>query len=307
MRRGSDSQSAIVSNAGLPINLRTRRQNVVSLAQTAITNRRDDCMTKAKEALLAVLDAAKALIDVVSKERREDIRSEEHAGERDQNEQEITRPAASGCNPIPVSNPQIEPKARWYESHGWWNVVANGVLAFFAFLAFCMARNQWQEAAKQADAAQKQLAQMERQNRLDERAWVFPYTVEGRRKGSNLIHFLVHTKNAGRTPAVKAVASTGCLWPTNNMTPRDVASEIERDEIKPTPCPSVLYPGQDVIFNQTIPDPRTDIYIVGTIIYDDIFGNRHTNQFCYILPFGQEGVFEAPFHNSIDDEQANKQ
>ena len=141
---------------------------------------------------------------------------------------------------------------------------------------------------------------------LDERAWVFVFTIEARREPTNFLHFLIHVKNSGRTPALKATASTGVLWRTNNMTEPDVAAEIDRDERKPTQIPSMIYPGQEVVFNQMAPDLNTGLYIVGTLIYDDIFGRRHTNQFCYISRIGEGGMFAVPFHNSTDDEPPQK-
>src|ERR1700722_16701758 len=71
MRRESDSLSAIVRNAGLPVSLRTHCLNVVTINQTAITNRRDDCMSVIERALRDILNAALAVKEFILKESTE--------------------------------------------------------------------------------------------------------------------------------------------------------------------------------------------------------------------------------------------
>ncbi len=194
-----------------------------------------------------------------------------------------------------------------------WIRVAEFAAFIAAILTAVFIGYQWHEmvksskiAGRQLDVMQRQLDEMKTARELDERAWVMAYDYEPQYT-SNGFFVRVSFKNTGKTPAIECEGHI--FWQTN----RD---KIPTFDIRPPPPEnrSLLAPDEGGIIDSAmfsfqdmagIVNGSKPIFYYGTIWYDDIFGNHHWSQFCWIFgPSLQSGFLKAyslTVHNSCDD------
>jgi hypothetical protein len=251
-------------------------------------------MSKAKEALTHILKAARCLIVVVSDEKTTPI-----AGEK--------KPEASASNQNKAVKPESISETKWRKGV---DIATLTFQLFTLIVAIAFAKiylGQWEAARRQADAAFGQLQEMQVQRKLDERAWVFPYEVVLQREQGNILHFYVHVKNSGKTPASNVANCTGTFYmPYGTGSEKEASDYIATHEPKETPYQSVQYPGQETTIEKTLQDPNKNVYILGNFFYDDVFGGHHFTKFCYVLPAGGKIPLLAGIYNFTDDNLANQ-
>jgi len=293
MRRGSDSRSAIVKNAGLPFSLRTQIEvNIGCLFLVSIIKTRVDCMSKR------------------NKPRNKKGRSKEGQSRTSQKDKEVP-PAASAApnlttgvnSPIGTSEERNKPtKIEIWKFR--LEVTAAIIGVCLAVIYFCQ---MWANL-RQARAAEDQLKEMHSEAVRAERAWVY-VEVKDNMLMQESTNFVLHAKiiNSGKTIGIL----TGTI------------SAVSTDESK-IPTHDPIAGGQSVILN-----PRTDesifqefvisvpiaafqnsrgVYFCGTVFYRDIFGDSHWTEFCYHFSEGGRFGTVTRFHNSSDDaeRQSNK-
>jgi len=155
--------------------------------------------------------------------------------------------------------------------------------------------------------ASEQVAQMKvvvknanNQLRLEQRAWVAPFNISSEAIGNKTI-FKVLFKNTGKTPALNVTA-----W-INRTDRLDQITSID---------PYSLEPGfiliQEGVGNTSTSDSPIEardveaikhglqIYVYGTIRYQDIFGEGHWTQFCYFVGPDLKAFGACKTHNSCD-------
>jgi hypothetical protein len=158
---------------------------------------------------------------------------------------------------------------------------------------------------KQGDAAQKQLAEMQADSRLDQRAWVLTYGCEEIQTSNDFKIFRVIIKNIGKTPAVNV----------QNVIFAGKCTDIDalpRREYQP-PSNGVIIVPNAATEARTLPTNgwmahSGTLYVWGTVWYQDIFTNSHWTRFCYGWDTNNSSYFVAGVHNATDDtepDQAN--
>lgn len=154
---------------------------------------------------------------------------------------------------------------------------------------------------RQAEAADKQLREMQNAREMDERAWVSAYDLEAKSDDQKSACFQILFKNTGKTPAINIRAVLSYNWSTNGIPETD---QFKGDTAKG----SMLPPGTVGNINTPVL-PETEIaaiqqgrdfYVYGTIWYDDVFGSHHWNQFCFQMWKTLRASVGTGFHNGCD-------
>lgn len=175
------------------------------------------------------------------------------------------------------------------------------ICELFTFIAIGLAM--WY-ARKQANAAEGQIVEMQKDRNLDERAWVTPYPiVTSRDNSNNPIFFTLHVENTGKTPALiinahidaatnrYEIESFNTVWPTNATG-------------------EVLYQGTETLVNSRVLSPnetydsgneKVPLFIFGIVEYSDIIGIHHWVRFCYEDDVKTGAIFVTDFGNDIDN------
>ncbi len=151
---------------------------------------------------------------------------------------------------------------------------------------------------RQADAAEKQVAEMQKEHRLDERAWVYPDQMLAD-KTPDGVTFRVSFKNTGKTPALNVSVVMGFV---------QVAAFIPaKDDFLRAQTTSAVLPGGSMNINTPTVSEKIiqvvtnggDGYVFGTVWYDDVFTNHLWNQYC--AKVGPDLKFMATtIHNASD-------
>jgi hypothetical protein len=211
--------------------------------------------------------------------------------------------------PIYVERPKKEEKygIEWWKTRleiaGMLVGLGVGVLLFF----------QWREMVAATKATQGQLNEMKRTRVLDERAWVVATGEIAMSQNNDMVVFSVPYKNTGKTPAINFESVTG--WQTNqSLIPNEdaypflnnhqgVCAPDDGGKLPTAPMPAIIL--SDVSKNSR------QIFIFGTIWYDDIFGGHHWSRFAYSLnqdPMNKSiiRISSLQIHNSCDDAQTNQ-
>jgi hypothetical protein len=208
-------------------------------------------------------------------------------------------PAPTNHNPAPQKPYWNQQSVKfWVELAG----IIGGLLGLVVL--FCQLR-----------ATQEQLKEMHDQKVMDERAWMFPsdYAVTWL---SNHLELTVKFKNTGKTPAFnfnQRSAQIQILPPYDEYNlPPQLRNDIPEYDTEPivrfqgTVAPNqtiTLDPKPNMPFNDF--DLKTNLYIYGTVWYDDVFNQHHWTRFC--ARYSPDGIFSAaPFHNTCDDIATNK-
>ena len=140
--------------------------------------------------------------------------------------------------------------------------------------------------------------------RLDERAWVAPFQVieEHPLKDTNWVVFKLEFKNTGKTPALnisewhKTATSLGevAISKAPELPSTTNSMMLAPDGVSFIKVETVGYGASNAIHN------GMPVFIYGRIIYEDIFGNRHWTDFCWVCD-SLLNWKPAAIRNSCDD------
>jgi hypothetical protein len=189
----------------------------------------------------------------------------------------------------PAKSCEKNPKTKWYEfteNKKW----ALEVFAFaILFASAVIYYRQMDAAQRQADANEKQLAEMQKESILDKRAWVFASTIETHPSAtlpSNVV-FQVIFKNTGKTPALNAEIWVSDLA-TENVNELQEIFTFPDKIIMPTgllapdgQCHSASPDTPESLIEKT-KQGQLRLYIFGGVRYYDVVSKvQHWSQFCY--------------------------
>jgi hypothetical protein len=239
-------------------------------------------------------------------------------------EQSGTTKDCEQTNRRKYSKPQYDPSKdknkspcqKWQNPKEIIKVLMEGFALMLAIIAGCIYFWQAKEAQRQATAAEAQIHATQKQERLDERAWVnaFHGIYENAPFITNFSDFRIEFKNTGKTPAINvtnfAVWVPGVEYITkqDNLPPVNSGAMgiafggmIAPDGISSAPTFNPI-PNGDI---ETMQKKGVKNYIYGTIWYDDIFKQHHWSQFCFQVSFtdGQFLLLPMGIHTSCDDSE----
>jgi hypothetical protein len=167
-------------------------------------------------------------------------------------------------------------------------------------------------AKRQADAAERQLSQMQTENILDKRAWVFGVHSEIQPgAGSNTMVEKVIIKNFGKTPARNVDSYISGTWGDGSKGWMDSVSNFlsKKDVFLNLTSVTIVQDDSHHVQTDDIPNSvldgvksgKTVIIFYGGIQYDDVFNVHHWSQFCFRLSSNLDLATPMKFHNSSDD------
>jgi len=234
-------------------------------------------MSKERERLEQAKADNEALLAMIHKD--ESTAQQKAGGE--QKQEQIVNPTAPASDADKGSYPQESTQKNRNISANWVNAVASCVMAIFAFLAFFI--------------AQHQLAEIQRQNRLDERAWISASTLSihidlpvttPQQPLAKQPFIRLNFKNTGRTPALHIQTITSVSSTPDRITsPSNPPDKAQRES-------AAIAPGDGDGFWADAPIPKqfldevvtkNDFYFSATVWYDDIFGRSHWLMATYII------------------------
>ncbi|HEX3988550.1 MAG TPA: hypothetical protein VHZ30_03905 [Verrucomicrobiae bacterium] len=177
---------------------------------------------------------------------------------------------------VPPTGNKEENTNKWYQStetkRFWLDICLFTVAIVGAVIYF-----------KQMRAAENQLDVMQKENVLDQRAWVYPAQFLADTT-SGLCTFRVSFKNTGKTPALNANAYIAWTIATNAIPATDDQQNAQMRQTMP--------PNTEIFLNtptvpksvlDTVTNGAVQCWVIGTVWYDDIFTNHHWDQFCYLV------------------------
>lgn len=167
-------------------------------------------------------------------------------------------------------------------------------------------------ATREANAAEKQLLEIQKEHRLDERAWVLVVRTEkAAGLAANTWKEIVVVKNLGRTPArhLNGFVAWGFYPVPVNMAA--VSNFIYQGEAIPnTEDDTIVQDGFRSFETHDIPTFYLDevksniqtLVLYGAFKYDDVFSQHHFNRFCFAMGSNIDVGYTLPFHNESDDD-----
>lgn len=158
-------------------------------------------------------------------------------------------------------------------------------------------------AVEQSKILQGQLTEMRETRKLAERAWVFPYKVQMRT--NEIEHeyiFEVVFKNSGQSPAIRTKIRFGHAAGVN-------PDFIPNSDPEPTNGSGMIAPGAEIFDRTAVPISEVtnwigsgrNLYLFGTIWYNDIFGIRHWTQYCVQASKNLKAFGPVQRHNQCDE------
>jgi hypothetical protein len=174
---------------------------------------------------------------------------------------------------------------------------------------------QWKEMRKASGDAEKQLDEMKRTRILDERAWVgaFHVIVENGSKEPTDSQFRVEFQNTGKTPALKVsahVLASNVVFVNWELIDREHAQMqtnwlANSGLLAPNAIGSVTTDEIDMATEKAI-EKGMPYYVYGKIWYDDVFGEHHWSEFCYLITLPNFSALPVSPHNTCDGPQTNQ-
>jgi hypothetical protein len=157
---------------------------------------------------------------------------------------------------------------------------------------------------RQLEVLQRQVDEMQKDARLEQRAWIAPVqtTRWSDDNFSNSFYFILCYKNIGRTPAPHHYTSLAISTNLNSITkfstepPSNFSTQplfpgIE-DRVNSAPMPiSVCMDA----WNGNVP-----LYVYGNVVYDDIFRINHWVRFCWVVDVRTGKQYPAQVGNDCD-------
>jgi hypothetical protein len=200
-------------------------------------------------------------------------------------------------------NPLQENTPNWCEK---WTLILEA-LGVIGLVVYCI------YTYKEWETFDSERKTMESEQMVDERAWVFVESYEQiASDDKKMVQFKIHYKNFGKTVALNLESIAGLQYEYRCIPKKE-------DAPNPKITMQTLPPGETgFIFTAQIPIevfPGTpngkQLYIYGTIWYDDIFGHHHWARHCVNLAHddsSKEYLFfrPTPNHNSCDDSKDNQ-
>ncbi len=208
--------------------------------------------------------------------------------------------------PSPAQHGTSKKKKRFFEE---WHyeiefcaVAAAVIYAVFTWL-------EWRTFDSERRTMEAELKEIQANGRLDERPWLIFNSFDGEmaEDGTNLVVKMKY-RNTGKTPAVNVQNIMGFAGSTNF---------IDSMDQKPTPAVygGIYGPGDSGDMRSPPVPPEllyaekngVDMYMFGTIYYDDVFGDSHWTQYCFKIGRPLRGgrqinISSVPFHNTVDGE-----
>lgn len=136
----------------------------------------------------------------------------------------------------------------------------------------------------QLRAASMQIAEMQTEQRMDQRAWLSVSDITTKWKGENPDYFNITVTNKGKTPALKV---TGFLANIDSLDQIKGIIDFSHQKIKDVKNFGMIAPGEDIyIIDPISPEQIKKIrngvqfFITGQIVYRDIYGKDHWTRFC---------------------------
>jgi hypothetical protein len=232
-------------------------------------------------------------------------------------QKDVAKPTIGPPDLRPAAPHHEAPKREWYKTPKGrirareWAVFYIGIAAITIYFGQLIANR------RQAKAAEAQLKEMNRESRADLRAWVFKTdltTFDGSTHGT--FRERVTVKNIGKTPAMmrhgyvsqRIVQEPVDMFAlSNDLSKPDIFSDNFRmDTILPQEAVSYCF-SQDLSITllQLAQSNLAAVVFFGAVEDDDIYGDRHWSQYCYMLESNISLADALPFHNGMGDSGTN--
>lgn len=254
----------------------------------------------------------------------ENKRTNAHQNEPGEEEENMVESALGASDIQTAPKEKQDTGEKWYQSPEWWNVIIQAGLVILAVAGATIYFRQMQANIRQAEASEKQLAamtnqvwEMEKESRMDKRAWVFvTHTELNAGSVSNTVIEKIIVQNLGKTPATHLAGYINYLTGDGSAEwTHNTSNLLSQKDIFPLTT-SLTLSQNDSHFIKTYDIPITAfdgvktgskvIVFYGGVQYDDVFNIHHWSQFCFHLDTNLDTVTYEGFHNSSDDAETSQ-
>lgn len=243
----------------------------------------------------------------------QDVESEANHYHAQEIAENISDLGSRGSKSVITSYKKSRTYQKWYQTKEGRDLCMKRLGHVLAIAAVIIYFIQMQANRRQAEAAEKQLGEMKREQMLSERAWVFAFEgiVQPHVETNKGDFFRINFRNTGKTPALHVRAwmdQSGDLGisSTNQI---DSASPQFSGILAPDATGSVDTAVRPMEPNtiEYLRHVNIGYFVYGIIRYDDIFGTNHWSRFVYRVRLAPDVQFtDVGIGNSCDNPQANQ-